>query len=217
MPRAEEEQVCYNTVLSTDVILSDGIILDANQVRGNLVRFINRDDAILSHRYSILVKQFLQSADAAKFYRNLLQFSQSESLFSEIQPGLIEGNISAVDGEEELAIGFFSVASVTEQRLFFDYEDFFPNEALPPYFGTINCNRLIAPILGDPEKDGPIPPNVTCGTPLVELIQSEAIEFFESNSVPPGECQGPYFVTFRECGDCTALGTNVVPDFWIEE
>ncbi len=217
VPRAQEEQVCYNTVLSNDIILSNGVALTAEQTRGNRVRFIDRNNTIISHRYSILVKQFLQSADAAKFYRTLLQFSQNENLFSEIQPGLIEGNVTAVGDGEKPVIGFFSVASVTEERLFFNYADFFPDEPLPPYFDDVNCNRLIAPVLLNPERDGEIPPNVTCGTPLVDLIKSEEIEFFQSNSDPPPECQGPYFVTFRECGDCTVYGSNVVPDFWTEE
>lgn len=215
VPRAREEQTCFNTVSSTDIILSDGVPTGGTELKRNLIRFIGREDAIISHRYSILVKQFLQSAEAAEFYRTLLQFSQNQSLFSEVQPGLIEGNITSVSDENAVAIGLFNVAGVTERRLFFDYEDFFPGEALPPYFGTVNCERYFAPILGNPERDGPIPPNETCGESLVDLIKGERIEFVESNV--PGECEGPYLVTQRECGDCTALGSNVVPEFWVDE
>ncbi len=218
--REQEERVCYNTVSSNEILLSDGISLDRNVLGGNLIRFINRIDPILSHRYSILVRQFLQSADAANFYNTLLQFSQNANVFTEIQPGLIEGNVSFVNDPDAVVIGYFDVASVTERRLFFDYTDFFPGEDLPPYFGTVNCVRKIAPLLGDPERDGPPPPAPDiCGgaQSLVELIQLEDIEFFLSTSDPPGVCEGPYFVTQRECGDCTALGSNIVPEFWTEE
>jgi hypothetical protein len=218
VPRAQEEQTCYNTVSSREIILSDGLAVGGSELKRNLIRFIGRDDAIISHRYSILVRQFLQTVEAAKFYRTLLQFSQNQSLFSEVQPGLIEGNITSVTDENALAIGFFNVASITERRLFFDYEDFFPGEDLPPYFGTVNCERYIAPLLGNPERDGPtLPPPEGCGgaQSLIDLIKLNDIEFYELSSL--GLCEGPYLVTQRECGDCTALGSNVVPEFWVDE
>jgi len=214
--RKQEEQVCFNTEQSTEIVLSEGAVLSGNRKTRNLVRFLNSEDAVISHRYSILVKQLLQTQEAAKFYRTLLQFSQNESLFTEVQPGLIEGNVKPVGRIDEVVFGFFSVASVVEKRLFFNYEDFFPDEPLPPYFNGLNCDRYIAPILGNPERDGPIPPFVNCGTPLIDQIKQESVEYFATNSNPPGECQGPYLVTFRACGDCTALGSNVVPEFWIE-
>jgi len=214
IPRAQEEQVCYNSSISTDIILSDGLALTENRIRGNLVRFINRSNPIISHRYSILVKQYLQSPDARAFYRKLLQFSQNASLFSEVQPGFLEGNMFSEGDEAPLVIGFFNVASVAERRLFFNYEDFFSGEALPPYFGTVNCDRLIAPILGNPLRDGPPPPGpFECADGLIPQIFSKNIEFFDFNDVPD-VCEGPYLVTQRECGDCTALGSNVEPDFW---
>lgn len=217
VPREEEEQTCFNTVLSNEIILSDGVVLNSNNIEGNLVRFINRNDPIISHRYSILVKQFLQSVEAAKFYRTLLQFSQNESLFSEVQPGFLEGNISAIDNTEALVIGFFSVASVAERRLFFDYEDFFPGEPLPPFFNGANCSTPFSPPLGDPNKDGPSSLE-ECGgqRPLIDYLESEEIEFFLSNSNPPPLCEGPFFVTQRICGDCTVLGSNIEPEFWID-
>jgi len=216
--REEEEQVCYNTVLSNDIILSDGSLLDQNTIRRNLVRFISRDDPILSHRYSILVRQLLQSPAASEYYRTLLQFSQNESVFSAVQPGAIEGNLeSTLDGVPADVIGFFDVASVAESRLFFNYADFFPGEDLPPYFDSVNCDRLLSPPLGNPERDGPVGPDGCSNLePLIPRIQREAVEFFLTNSDPPPDCDGPYLVTQRACGDCTVLGSNVVPDFWIE-
>ena len=218
VPRKNEEQICFNTVLSNQIILSDGNALDQNSITRNQIRFISRNNPILSHRYSILVRQFLQSPGASDFYRTLLQFSQSENIFTEIQPGLIEGNISAVNNTQTVVIGFFDVASLAERRLFFNYTDFFPNEELPPYFGTVNCKSFFAPPLGNPEKDGPTRPGEE-GCPrvqtLTDLIQLEEIEYFGDND-PPDECQGPFLVTQRECGDCTALGSNIVPEFWID-
>ena len=95
--------------------------------------------------------------------------------------------------------------------------DFFPDEPLPPYFNELNCNEAFSPPLNNPFRDGPF--NLDdCGFPrlLVSYLQAEEIEFFLSNSNPPPLCEGPYLVTQRACGDCTTLGSNVVPDFWEE-
>jgi hypothetical protein len=216
VPRAREEQVCYNTVRSNEVILAEGTTLADGQSVGNLIRFTGRDNPVISHRYSILVRQYLQTPEANSFYRSLRDFSSSENIFSQVQPGLLEGNISPVGDENSFVLGYFEVSSVSESRLFFDYVDFFPGEPLPPYFDESNCDRFLTPLLGDPALDGPVPPFVTCGQGLLELLGQEEIEYYLDNSKPPGECQGPYIVTFRACGDCTALGSNEVPDFWIE-
>ena len=216
VPRAQEEEVCYNTVPSNEVLLSEGTTLVDGQSVGNLIRFVGGDNPIISHRYSILVRQYLQSPEAHSFYRSLSDFSSSDNIFNQVQPGLLEGNISPVGESNSFVLGYFEVSSVAESRLFFDYVDFFPGEPLPPYFDDSNCERFIAPLLGDPSQDGFVPPNVTCGQTLLELLAKEEIEFYLDNNIPPGECQGPYIVTFRPCGDCTALGSNEVPEFWIE-
>jgi hypothetical protein len=213
--RPQEEQVCYNTVRSNAVILSEGTNLTNGQSVGNLVRFTSRDNPIISHRYSILVRQYLQTPEAHSFYRSLKDFSSSDNIFNQVQPGLLQGNIRPVAGGDSFVLGYFEVSSVSESRLFFDYVDFFPGDPLPPYFDGLNCERFIAPLLGDPARDGPVPPNVTCGQGLLDLLALEEIEYYLEND-PPGECQGPYFVTSRACGDCTALGSNEVPEFWTE-
>ena len=217
VPRAQEERVCYNTVASTEILLSIGLEAETEELRGNLIRFLGNDNPVISYRYSILVKQYLQSPEAYSFYTSLRNFSSSDNVFNQIQPGLLEGNIEAVNDADAVVLGYFEVTSVTEARLFFNYEDFYPGEPLPPYFGTVNCDRIYPPRLVNPERDGPSPPD-ECGPAqgLTELIEQEIVEYYVTNSEPPGLCEGPYFVTQRACGDCTALGSNIVPDFWEE-
>lgn len=203
VPREQEERVCYGTSISNEIIQNEGVDLTGNSLSNVLVRFIPRDDFIISHRYSILVKQLVQSPDAFAFYQTLNDFSSDSSVFSDIQPGFIEGNIANVANADEKVIGYFEVANVSESRLFFNYEDLFPEEDLPPY--AITCSFLSAP------------PTITpAGTsPLKDIIESgDFIYVRDTNGVVEGG--GPYFVARRPCGDCTALGSNVIPDFWIE-
>lgn len=216
LERSQEEQVCYKTTASDNINLVSTTILDKPVVERNSIRFINRKDNIMSHRYSILVKQYLQSNESYGYYQNLENFTKNESVFSEIQPGFLEGNIKAID-EEKVVIGYFDVASVSEKRLFFNYVDFFPGEDLPPrYFFDVNCDRLVSPIIGDPELDGPPPPfPFSCPQGLISQIKLGLISHVSDNG-DPDVCEGPYWVTPSICGDCTVIGTNIVPDFWEE-
>ncbi len=216
VPRVREEQVCYNTVSSSDIIVENTSNLGMPDVQNKLVRFITRDNPIISHRYSILVKQYSQSLEAFDYYQTLGSFASSENVFSQVQPGFIEGNVDAIN-HNNMVLGFFDVVAVDQKRLFFNYADFFPGEPLPPYFQNFDCERLLSPKLGDPERDGPSPPPPgQCPQPLIPRLKLELVEYYLDNSIPPDVCEGPYFVTPRICGDCTILGSNVPPDFWTE-
>ena len=215
--RAREEQVCFKTDPSQDILLLDASGLSGAISKGNQLRFIHSNNPILSHRYSILVRQMAVSFEAFQFYENLRNFTQGGLVFSQIQPGPLEGNITNESGKNKV-IGFFDVSSVSSQRMYFNYEDFYPDAPLPPYFGTVTCNRFLAPILGNPERDGPSPPpNVQCPQPLVSRIKLGLVEWLGSNGDEPEVCEGPYQVTPTICGDCNIVGSNVVPEFWTEE
>lgn len=210
--RAQEEQVCYKTVSSTNIKLVSTAALEQSVTERSLIRFIKRTNPILSHRYSILVKQYILSTDTYSYYQNLSNFTKNESVFSEVQPGFLEGNIKP-SNSNNLVVGYFDVASVSEKRLYFNYQDFFAGEDLPPYFFEFNCNRLLSPRLGDPDLDGP--PALGCPQGLITRIKLGLVEYVGVNG-SPDICEGPYYVTPRICGDCTILGSNVKPDFWTE-
>ena len=210
----EEEQVCYNSASSNTINLASTTALTSSTIAGHIVRFIDRNNPIISHRYSILAKQFLLNGEAHNYYQDLNNFAQRESVFTEIQPGFLESNIRRTDINNGLVLGYFEIASVAEKRFFFNYVDFFPNEALPPFFGDINCNRIIAPALGNPERDGPQPMGCP-GPSLIPRVLSNEISYLGIND-SPGDCEGPYLMIPSICSDCTILGSNIKPDFWID-
>ena len=198
-----EEEVCFASATSNSIIITSTESLDSDRVVRFPVRFINRDNYIISHRYSILVRQFVQSTRAHTFFRTLQDFSGTESLFTDTQPGFFNGNVFSKDDGDENVLGYFDVASVTERRLFFNYEDFFPGEDLPPY--ERSCEPL-APLLVN--TDG------VCV--LRGAVESNGVRYFLENTNPETEDDSPYLVVPRACGDCTALGSIEVPDFWVE-
>ena len=203
----EVSAICYSTDISKKIIQTSTIELGEDRVNRFPIRFINRENYILSHRYSILVKQYVQSKEAYTYYKTLNTFSNSESLFSQIQTGFLEGNIRSQQNSSEKVIGFFEVNSVSEKRLFFNYEDLFPGEEIPNYI--IDCSIVSPPLV-----------NEAGGSPLISLIDTNAADFFsvydgDENSLNL-DIFGPFLMTPAGCGDCTRFSSKIVPEFWEE-
>jgi hypothetical protein len=78
--REEQERICYNTVKSNTIIQTSTLNLVEDRLEGFTARFIDRNNYIMSHRYSILVKQYVQSEEAFSFYSILKNLSESENL-----------------------------------------------------------------------------------------------------------------------------------------
>ncbi|MFP2995826.1 DUF4249 domain-containing protein [Spongiivirga sp. MCCC 1A20706] len=200
--REQEERVCYGENLSKDIILNSTLNLSEDRLDRAMVRFIDSDDYVLTHRYSILIKQFVQSPEAFSYYETLKGLSQtSGNVFSEDQPGFLQGNVSSVQNPNENVAGFFEIVASDEKRIFFNYEDYFPGEELPPYFA--DC------VISAPLTEGSLGERE-----LLNLIYDDVLRFYDfNNGVMPG---GPFLMVRKECGDCTTLGSNKIPDFWIE-
>ncbi len=197
-PRPIEKRTCYKTDLSTDIILAKTEGLNENRISRFLVHFVGTDDYSISDRYSIQVNQFVQSREAQVFYETIEDFSGSETLFSQIQPGFIAGNINAIENPDENVLGFFQVSSVSSKRIFFNYRDFFVVEDLPPYF--FSCDGIAPPIMPSPVF-------------FLSVYNTGLFLFVEETGVNDVET-GPYLLVIKECGDCTEIGNSEVPEFW---
>lgn len=199
----EEQRICYNTVSSNNINLLNINEYNNHHISEFPVRFIKRNNFIISHRYSILVKQYIQSEGANNYYKILDEISSSGGVFSQTQTGYNPGNITSVNNPDEKVIGYFDVSSVTEQRLYFNYNDLFPNEDLPPY--PTECTEY-TPLLNDPLRPGPE------FSPLLRALSSK--KYFKDNEF--SDENQPWVMVPSKCGDCRSFGSNIAPDFWIE-
>lgn len=201
VPKTKEEYTCFKTDASQNIVISNTNTLNEDNVQGELLRFIRSDNPIFAHRYSILVKQYSISREAYSFYQTLKDLSESESLFSQIQPGYLPGNLYSLNNPDENVLGFFSVSSVTQKRVYFNYRDFYDvNEGPRPSF-TPYCPR-----------DRPF--NFST---LVMWINSNNYSFFEDLLPgPPTNSPSRYVFVAAKCVDCTLVGSNVIPEFWEE-
>jgi len=198
--RENEERTCYASEKSKSIIVTETTSSGENRVSGFEVRFLNRENYIISHRYSILVKQFVLTSEIHAFYEKLKDFSGLESLFSQSQPGFISGNIFPDGDTNEKVVGIFDVSTVSQKRLFFNYSDFYANEELPQF--PDDCGRI--------EILNGTPPNI------FDFVTSKSVSYVDDIlSESLGLVIG-YVVVPRICGDCTVLGSATVPEFWEE-
>ncbi len=199
-----EQQTCYNTLYSKEIIQTNTINLIEDRVGDFSVRFVPMTNPIIKHRYSILVKQYVQSRDAYAYYEKINESIKQGNVFSQVQTGFVHGNMFSESNPNENVIGYFEASSVVSNRVFFNFEDVFPDEDEPDE----ECNIFAPPIL-EVDTRG----NISCV--LTYYIEELNFKFVYENLTPqPGE--GPYFMTIPRCGDCRELGNAEVPNFWIE-
>lgn len=193
----ENERICYATARPKGLIIhQEKEVVANNDLPEFQLRFVDKDDYILAHRYSILVRQYTISNEAYVYLETLKKFSGQESVLSETQPGFFEGNVYSESSATEKVLGYFEVSSLSSKRIYFKFTDFYPDE-LPPTIGK-SCTAYSAGLDTSPT--------------LPELVRDNLVRFF---SVVPDD---PYSanVVPRICADCTVLGSSEVPDFWVE-
>ena len=202
VPR-KEGRVCYKTIHSNTIMQIQTVGFSEDRVTKFPILFIDERDYKTTYRYSILVKQYVQSPDSYTFYNTLNKFSDSENVFSQVQTGYFRGNIFSTNNKEEKVLGFFELASVSSQRIFFSHHDFFPDNTYPPYF--MPCN-LVNPLLESPSLGG------FAGSPLLDALGSGDWVYYDQTE----DTSRPLTLVETQCGDCTSFASSVKPDFWID-
>ncbi|MDX1472266.1 MAG: DUF4249 domain-containing protein, partial [Flavobacteriaceae bacterium] len=115
---------------------------------------------------------------------------------------------------DEIVLGYVEAASVSQKRIFFNYEDLFSPVTERAY--PFNCQDDSSPethisyCCNNPHCVD------SCPTSIIEKVHLNLITLTGENDENIGTCPGPYTYVPIPCGDCTLLGSTVVPEFWIE-
>lgn len=206
-PRTYEAKTCYSTAKSNEIILHSTTNLSEDRV-DFMVRFIPVTNPIITHRYSILVKQYVQNLEAYTYYNTLKSISNNGSILSQNQPGFFSGNITCESNPNEKVVGFFDVSSISTYRIFFNFEEVFHNTAKPDYF--YDCYNCIQEnLFWCPGAYNYCFPGYMCDGPYVESILNETPQTKLFYMGP-----NPLFLVPPPCGDCTSFSSNIVPQFW---
>lgn len=190
---------CWSTVPSSEIVISTTSNLAADVVSHYPIITINNGSEKLSVRYSILVKQYALTKDAFIYWQMLKKNAKELGSIFGTQPVKIEGNIRCINNPEEPVIGFISVSSVEQKRMF------------------INKNELTGWHVD-------LPPALTlCEARIVDL--SDAIKVLQRSPglgpyyiipvPPPFTTTATMALANKTCLECTFWGgTTQKPAFW---
>lgn len=196
----EPEITCYSTELSSGINQVSTTALNENRVFRFPINYLSKNDAKIQTRYSILVKQYVQSVEAYTFYKIIDELGSIESLLSQGQPGYVAGNMVSEENPDEKVLGFFEVSSMTSKRIYFNYEDF--NLEKPPYF--VDCDILVLDYRDNTTLDN---------DPDERSIIFNYLSYFDYQVIRIS--QGfIYTIAKPECTVCTSFSSNIRPSFW---
>ncbi len=196
----EPETVCYSTENSIGINQTTTTEFNENRVFRFPVNYLSKTDAKIQSRYSILVKQYVQSIEAYTFYKIINELGSVESLLSQGQPGYVAGNMISKADPNEKVLGFFEISSMTSKRIYFNYEDFGLEK--PPYF--VDCNVLLLDYNDNTTLDNDLNEREALYTQLT----------YNNYQVVNLSQFTIYRIVQAECSVCTSISSNVKPDFW---
>ena len=199
---------CWKTNQSSQILLSKTTALAKDMIAGFRVESLGAQDPKLSIRYSILVRQQTLTQEEYVYWEQLKKNTESIGSLFDPQPSQVVGNVRALNNSAEIALGFVSVHSVTEKRLFINYQE------LPtgwrPRSGYESC------LPPDTVFIVPRPPDFRSVNPQQAIDVAFSTQtllpiftLFDANGGTLG-----YLAKSRDCVDCRTQGTAMRPSFW---
>ncbi|GAC1304046.1 MAG: hypothetical protein NVSMB24_10920 [Mucilaginibacter sp.] len=199
--RTPDEYVntCYVTTKSSNIIINSSARLSNDVIYKNPITQLSMSSEKILHRYSILLKQYVITKEAYDFWTILQKNTEKLGTIFDAQPSQVTGNIHCITDPSEPVLGYMSVSTVSQKRIFIDKTELpiwpVPQNDCLPY--TITWH-----------KSDPVPYELTkfIQIPLAPIdVSYDAKKKDSLYSVKVGD----YF-----CVDCTYHGTNKKPAFW---
>jgi hypothetical protein len=211
-PRTTESRVCYSNSNSNSINIITTSDQNEDRISNFPITFIPKTDPKIKNRYSILVKQYILNNNTYSYYKTLKTLTTSGNLLSQIQPGLINGNIKNVNDSNEIVVGYFDVCTISTKRHFFNFDDIYPNEESDAYF--TECFPVFFQSRREELSRDDIAANYYYGARalLRSIVMRGTNSFVYYGGVDGGDIQ----MVSGECGDCTTFSSNVRPSFWVD-
>ena len=135
---------CWRTDPIQKIYTSTTRYLAGNTINKFPLHYVSSLTNRLKIKYSLLVKQYSLSNEAYDYWLQIQLQSQESGGLYETQPAYI-GNISNVNDNKEVVLGFFNASSVTEKRIFvsesFNFKIWDANCDLDIIFNTRHLSR----------------------------------------------------------------------------
>jgi hypothetical protein len=190
-PRYDSLYMCWRTYSVREIFTHHTLNMAQPVLRAYPLNYVNTENKKLSIRYSLYTQQHVISKQAYEYWKNLRdQGSEMGSLYT-VMPFQVRGNIRNINDPDELVLGYFMTASVTDYRMF----------VRSPWWAKFHYATECA-MIKDFSHQLWLWRNYW---PL--YLAAEYSEYGQAPALPVSQ----------ECVDCTKSGGTIIkPDFWID-
>ncbi len=215
VPRTNDVYHCWGDDVSATILLNSTASLSQDILLNSPITFVQSSSEKLSIRYSILIRQYALTKDGYDYWTLLKKNTEQLGSIFDSQPSASIGNLHNVNNPAEPVIGFISVGTVSQTRVYINFTDL-PKSYIADYLNNTPYNQYtcdstvvsvvmrnnLGRVIGFPEEDYFIHPN-PIEIPINQIVPFNPLDSAGSHSgaIPP-------------CVDCTLRGTNVKPAFW---
>jgi hypothetical protein len=205
--RTPEQQIhtCYITLNSSAININSSAVLSRDVIANDPITQIADTSEKILHRYSILVRQYALTQDAYNFWAILKRNTQQIGTIFDVQPSETSGNIYCTSNPALPVLGYISVSSISQKRIFID------RGQLPAWpYPAPQCQVPIDPICWL-KGSGSLPAGLVSGIYIpTDTIRSTSICYKEEKP------SYSVYVDYYSCADCRYHlgGKTVKPDFW---
>mgnify|MGYP001316476617 CR=1 FL=1 len=125
-------ETCWKTESVKYISTGTTANLTNNQLFNKQLYFVSTETKKLTKRYSVLVKQYTIDKQAFQYWDEVRKQITNENILTTSQPYNVNSNIFNTSDNEEKILGYFTVASVVEKRIFVDQlrEPFYFNKTV---------------------------------------------------------------------------------------
>ncbi|MBO0358299.1 DUF4249 domain-containing protein [Hymenobacter sp. BT186] len=196
--------ICWGNSNSSEIKISNTTRLTQDVVADFPLRALPITSDRLAYRYSILVKQYAQTAEEYIHWDLLKRNTENIGTLFDPLPTQLTGNVQCLNNAAELALGYVGAHSTEQKRIFISRTELPRNWRVTN--GYENCVPPDTVFLKNTRLDG-----------IAALLQSN----FSSPLylpidvlyLPTGRVSG-YLAKSNDCIDCRTRGTAVKPSFW---
>lgn len=109
---------CWNTRYVHEIFTANTNNLQTPKIKDKPLHFVGNQSKQLQEKYSLLARQYTIDRAAFAYWDDVREQISGGDFLSVRQPFQIQGNVYNPEDEEEAVLGYFTVASVDEERIF---------------------------------------------------------------------------------------------------
>lgn len=192
--------VCWKTIPSTNILIATSSSLTSDVIYKFPVVFIPADSWRLEYRYSVLIRQFALDEKMYNYWQQIRKNTETIGSLFDPQPSQVTGNIRCLSDPSEHVLGYFSVRSVKEERIYIDRSDLPDYKSFDNGYQGCLYSELDSLLIGEVDFSQPVTDY------LIDALVS-----------PFGTVIG-YSTHNPVCIDCRLIraGTTQQPEWWEE-